>query len=113
MHELGIMYHVVKQVLKVVEDNQLEEVEAIVLQVGELGTVVPHYLESCFPVAVDGTILEKTKLEIEILPANGICKECSTVFSLTEREGVCPKCCSKDSEVLSGREFLLKEIRAY
>ena len=60
MHELGIMYHIVEQVTSVVEQNQLTEVEAIVLQVGELSSVVPRYLHACFPAAVDGTVLENT-----------------------------------------------------
>lgn len=67
MHELGIMYHITKQVLKVVADNQLSTVEAIVLQVGENASVVPRYLEACYPAAVDGTMLEKTVLEIELI----------------------------------------------
>ncbi|MGF7012048.1 hydrogenase nickel incorporation protein HypA/HybF [Lachnospiraceae bacterium PF1-22] len=112
MHELGIMYHIVKQVLRVVEDNQLEEVEAIVLQVGELSSVIPRYLKACYPAAVDGTLLEATKLEIEELPANGICQACGKVYALTEHGGKCPVCQATEHEVLSGREFFLKEIRA-
>lgn len=113
MHELGIMYHIVEQVLKVVEVNQLLEVEAIVLQVGELSSVVPRYLHACFPAAVDGTLLENTKLEIEILTANGICGGCKKVYPLTEHSRVCPDCKSKEFEMIGGRDFFLKEIRAY
>lgn len=112
MHELGIMYHVVNQVLRVVETNQLSEVEAIVLQVGELSSVVPRYLHACFPPAVDGTVLENTKLEIEILTANGICKACKKVYPLLEHSKVCPECQSDEFEMISGTEFYLKEIRA-
>lgn len=112
MHELSIMYHVVEQVLKVVETNQLTEIEAIVLQVGELSSVVPRYLHACFPPAVDGTVLENTKLEIEILKANGICKACKKVYPILEHSKVCPKCQSKEYEMISGAEFYLKEIRA-
>ena len=65
MHELGIVYNIVEQVLKVAGDNSLTEVEAIVLQVGETSPVIPEYLQKCFPAAVDGTMLEKTLLEIE------------------------------------------------
>lgn len=111
MHELGIMYHVVTQVLKVVESNKLQEVEAIVLQVGELSSVVPRYLHACFPAAVDGTILENTKLEVEILPANGICSSCKKVYPFVENKKVCPDC-KAELEMISGREFYLKEIRA-
>ena len=65
MHELGILYHIVEKVQKVVEDNQLVEVEAIVLQVGEQSGVIPKYLHNCFPAAVDGTMMENTVLEVE------------------------------------------------
>jgi hydrogenase nickel incorporation protein HypA/HybF len=95
-----------------VETNQLSEVEAIVLQVGELSSVVPRYLHACFPAAADGTVLENSKLEIEILPANGICQGCGKVYSLREHERVCPACRSEEFERISGGEFYLKEIRA-
>ena len=113
MHELGIMYHVVEQVLKVVETNQLSKVDAIVLQVGELSSVVPRYLHACFPAAVDGTLLENTKLEVEILQANGICGECNNIYPLIEHSKICPNCKSGEFERISGGEFYLKEIRAY
>lgn len=112
MHELGIMYHIVEQVLRVVEVNQLTEVEAIVLQVGEMSSVVPRYLHACFPAAVDGTILKNTKLEIEILTANGICGGCGKVYPLQQHARVCPECQSEEFEQISGSEFYLKEIRA-
>lgn len=112
MHELGIMYHIVEQVLKVVEENQLSEVDTIVLQVGEVSSVVPRYLHACFPAAVDGTLLEDTKLEVEILTANGICQSCGKVYSLIEYSRICPYCQSEEFEQISGSEFYLKEIRA-
>ena len=39
MHELGIMYHIVKQVMDVVEKNGVTEVEALVLQVGAMSEI--------------------------------------------------------------------------
>lgn len=113
MHELGIMYHVVEQVSRVVVENNLSTVEALVLQVGENASVVPRYLEACFPAAVDGTALEKTKLEIEMLPANAICNSCGKVYGLTGHEHACPFCESMDFDVISGKEFLIKEIRGF
>ena len=67
MHELGIMYNIVERVMKVVEAQKLVEVEAIVLQVGEESGVVPSYLHACYPAAVDGTPLEKTLLEVDVV----------------------------------------------
>jgi len=112
MHELGIMYHIVKQVLKIAEENGLTEVEAIVLQVGEVSSVIPKYLYACFPAAADGTLLENTKLEVEVLTANGICKSCGKVYALKEHSRKCPYCGGTEYEMISGSEFYLKEIRA-
>lgn len=111
MHELGIMYHIVKQVVGIARENEVEEVEAIVLQVGEQASVIPKYLQACFPAAVDGTMLANTKLEIEILPANGLCTSCKKVFHVPGENRTCPVCGSKEYELLSGSEFFLKEIR--
>ena len=66
MHELGILYKVVERVLEAVNDHALTEVEAIVLAIGEGSGIVPSYLHACFPAAIDGTMLENTKLEIEV-----------------------------------------------
>lgn len=71
LHELGIMYHVVEKVQQVMADNMLSEVEAIVLQVGELSAVIPKYLRDCYPAAVDGTPLAQTSLEIEVIGGSG------------------------------------------
>ena len=67
MHELGIMYHIVERVLGVVNANGFTEVESIVLTVGDQSQVVPQYLHACYPAAVDGTILEKTSLKVEVV----------------------------------------------
>lgn len=112
MHELSIMYHVVAQVQRVMQEHNVNEVEAIVLQVGELASVVPKYLHACYPAAVDGTNLQETALEIELLPANGICSACARVYPLTEHEHTCPFCGETHAQLISGQEFLIKEIRA-
>lgn len=112
MHELSIVVEILKTVEETVRENKLTEVEAIVLQVGELSTVVPRYLEECFPAAADGTMFETTELRIEVLPANAICGDCNKVYPVVPNKGCCPFCRSERKEILSGREFYLKEIVA-
>ena len=113
MHELGVVIEVVKTVEKVVIENNLTTIDTLVLQIGELSSMIPKYIESCYPAAVDGTILENTKLEIEIIPGNALFKECNKVFNLIENKSVCPHCHNKSWELLSGKEFMIKEIIAY
>lgn len=113
MHELGIMYNIVEQVVEVVRDNNLTSVEVLVLQVGENSAVIPRYLHACYPAAIDGTVLQDTKLEIEILSSNAICKNCGKVYGFPENRKACPYCQGTDFEVISGNEFYIKEIRGY
>lgn len=110
MHELGILKEVIRQVEEVAKANGNPKVQTIVLQVGEVASVIPRFLEDCFPAARYKTSLEDTSLEIEVLPATGRCRECTNVFFLMEHQGVCPECQVKDFEMLSGREFIVKEI---
>ncbi len=112
MHELGIMFNVVRSVESFARENDVTQIDLLVLQVGELSPVVPHYIEACYPAAVDGTLLQDTELKIEILPGNALCKGCQKVYRFIEHRGVCPHCGSKEHEILSGKEFLIKEIVA-
>lgn len=113
MHELGVVINVIENVQEFAKKNGVTKIDTIVLQVGELSSMIPKFIKACYPVAVDGTSLEDTKLEIEILPGNARCKTCSEVFNLIENNGTCPKCQRKEFEILSGKEFMIKEIIAY
>lgn len=111
MHELGVLLEVVEQVSKVAAENEVTRIGKLVLQVGELSSIIPKYMQKIYPAAVDGTILEGSELEIEIIPGNGMCKQCSSVYNLLEERGICPQCGSKEFEMLSGKEFFIKEIQ--
>jgi hydrogenase nickel incorporation protein HypA/HybF len=110
LHELGVVIEVVKTIERIAAENQLESIDTLVLQIGQLSAMIPKYIEAVYPAAVDGTILQDTKLKIEVIPANGRCKACATVFGLIENNGICPKCGSGQFELLCGKEFLIKEI---
>jgi len=112
LHELGVVIEVIKTVEDFVKQNNLTKIDKLVLQIGELSSMIPRYIEACYPAAVDGTLLQDTKLEIEILPGNGICKKCNKVFNIIEHNSKCPDCKSGDWELLSGKEFMIKEIIA-
>jgi hydrogenase nickel incorporation protein HypA/HybF len=112
MHELGIMFNIVRSVESFARLNGVTKVEMLVLQVGELSPVVPQYIEACYPAAVDGTLLQETKLKIEIIPGNAMCRQCNKVFNLLQNHQICPECGGADWEALSGKEFMIKEIVA-
>lgn len=112
MHELGVVIEVIKTVENFAAQNSLTKVETVVLQIGELSSMIPKYIEACYPAAVDGTMLQNTKLKIEVLPGNGMCRKCRKVYNLIKNSSKCPDCKSEDWELLSGKEFMIKEIIA-
>ena len=92
--------------------STISSIDTLVLQIGELSTIIPKYIEDVYPAAVDGTMLQDTKLKLEILPGDGLCKDCKTVFNLIKNNRICPNCGNKNWELLSGKEFFIKEIIA-
>jgi hydrogenase nickel incorporation protein HypA/HybF len=112
MHELGIVIEIIKTVESFAKQNNVTKIDTLVLQIGELSSIIPRYVEACYPAAVDGTMLQETKLTIEILPGNALCTKCNKVFNLLENKSKCPICGGRSWEILSGREFMIKEIIA-
>lgn len=112
MHELGVVFEVVKTVKNFATSNNLAKVDTIVLQIGELSSMIPKYIKECYPAAVDGTEFEETKLKIEVIPAKALCRDCNHVFNIIKCHSECPKCECKDWGMLSGKEFMIKEVIA-
>jgi hydrogenase nickel incorporation protein HypA/HybF len=113
MHELGIVYEVIKVVDRFVQENQLTKVDKIVLEIGQLSQAIPRFIEQCYPAAVSETDYEDTKLEIIILPANAQCKSCNEVYNIIDHRKICPQCHGDEYELISGQEFNIKEVVAF
>ena len=47
MHELGIVFHVIKSVEEIAQENELTKVSAVTLSIGEVSSIVPSYLTDC------------------------------------------------------------------
>ena len=45
MHELGIAFHIIKEIDALAEEKSLSSVKGVTLEVGEVSGVVPRYLE--------------------------------------------------------------------
>ena len=114
MHELGIVFHVIKSVERAAEDNNLEKVSAVVLELGEVSGVVPDYLTDCWKWAAARTELVKdSELRIETLPAVTHCDGCGRDYPTVAHGRTCPCCGSGNTWLLTGNEMNIKEIEAY
>ncbi len=111
MHELGIVMHVIKSVEEVARQNELSQVSAVTLEIGEVSGVVHNYLTDCWAWAVKKTdVLKDAELRIEALPAVTHCDSCGENYPTVENGKICPHCGSDKTWLLTGNEMNIKEI---
>lgn len=111
MHEVGILTQIIKSVEKVAAENNINKIAAISLEIGELSGVLPVFMEKYYPIAIEGKpIFEGSELRIEVIPGEGLCNECNSIYNIMHNEGRCPRCKSLNKTVLGGQDFILKNV---
>jgi len=110
MHEMGVVSKIVKIAERHAKQNKARKVKKLVLQIGQLSSVIPDAVRLCWPICIEDTLLAGSALEIEVMPANGVCKQCGDIYNLVEHEFKCPKCQGEKWEMRTGRELFIKEI---
>lgn len=113
MHELGIVFHVIKQIEELAAENQLKEVASVTLQLGEVTGAIHEDLEDCWNWAVKRMdIMKECELEIEPVPAVTFCEDCKQTYPTVRYGRTCPHCGSGNTYLVQGREMVIKEITA-
>ena len=114
MHELGIVFHIIKSVEQVAADNELEKVNAVVLELGEVSGVIPDYLTDCWKwAAAKSELVSGSELNIETRPAVTHCDGSGRDYPTVAHGRTCPHCQSGSTWLLTGNEVNIKEIEAY
>lgn len=111
MHELGIIFYIIKDVKKVAQENGVNHVSKVVMNIGEVSTVVPYLLTDCWDWAVKKEEM-LTDCKLEILPVKGVsfCDSCKKEFETVKYGKKCPHCNSENTWLLRGNEVEIKEI---
>ena len=111
MHELGIVFHVIRAVENIGREQGLTDVASVTLELGQVSGVVPHELESCWKWAVARTeLMPRAQLRIETVPAVTHCGGCGQDYPTVAHGRTCPHCGSEDTWLLRGSEISIKEI---
>lgn len=113
MHELGIIVHITKTLLKIAQENRLKEIASVTLEIGEVSAIVPDYMTNCWNYyRKKYPLIENAKLNIEILPAVTYCEKCRQTYSTVEYGRQCPNCGSWETWLAAGDECNIREIEA-
>ena len=111
MHELGIVYHIIRDVEDVTRANGVSRVTSVTLLLGEVSGVVPDLLADAWRWAADKKPLTQgAELKIETVPAVTHCEACGGDYATVEHGKTCPDCGSGETYLVQGREVMIKEI---
>ena len=111
MHELGIVFYIIRDVKQAAEEHRVDHVGAVVMNIGEVSTVVPEYLTDCWRWAADREeLLRGSELKINTVPALTYCKDCQQEYETVRYGRTCPHCGSPHTFLLQGNEVEIKEI---
>lgn len=114
MHELGVVFYVIKDVKKVAVENAVEKIDFVTLEIGEVSGVIHEQLTDCWNWArKKEKVTEKAELKIETLEAITYCEDCEGEYRTVDHGKICPLCGSEHTYLIRGNEFNIKEIGIY
>ncbi len=113
MHEMPVVMNVVEMVDDYARNNDVKEVRKVIMEIGEIAMVMPHYFRSFWePVIEQSEFCKNAELQIDIDPGIGRCRQCGHEFNIEQNNGICPDCGAVEKfEILSGRDVQIKEIQ--
>ena len=107
MHELSIAESVVRIASRQANGRRVTKVR---MRVGHLRQVVPSALAFSFELVAEGTPVEGAELEVEEVPAVGVCSGCALESRLDSFPLLCRMCGGFDLEILRGEELLVESL---
>ena len=111
MHELGIVFYIIRDVKAAATEHGVDRVSGVVMNIGEVSTIVPEYLQDCWRWAADKEdMLRGCELKINTIPAVTYCDGCGKEYETVRYGKKCPYCNSENTWLLRGNEVEIKEI---
>ena len=111
MHELGIVYHIIRDVENVARANGVSRISSVTLLLGEVSGVVPDLLLDAWRWAADKKpIAQGAELIVEPVEAVTHCEACGRDYATVEHGKTCPHCGSGETYLLQGQEVMIKQI---
>ncbi len=108
MHEYSIVRALVRRVQEEARARGATAVDRVGVRIGELSGVEVELLQTAYLTCRDRTICERAPLDVEVVPAEWVCRECRSAIG----HGcplVCPAC-GGSAVLRAGDEILLERI---
>lgn len=110
MHEMSLA----EGVIKICEDHAasqgFERVKTIFLEIGKLSHVEVESLRFCLEAVKRDSVAETATIQIDEIPGEGWCLNCSARVAVAALYEECPHCGSFQVQVTGGNEMRVKEL---
>ncbi len=107
MHE----YSIVQSMLSLCEKySKGKEVDKIVVKIGKMSGIEPHFLMESFNFFKENTICKDATMQMELIDITIICENCDKKSKVDSYNFFCPYCKSGNTKVLTGQEMLIDYI---
>jgi len=111
MHELSLARDIIDIVSQNVPSSEIKNVQSVVIKVGEFSGVVVDSLKFSYEAIIADTGLENSELEIIHIPFKLKCNSCGKTTSNEFGMMICEECGSGNTEILSGNELRVVEVK--
>ncbi len=115
MHELPVINSILKVVLKHAAAHNVSKVMAVHLEVGELSDLEDKWMQQYFEHLAKDSVAQGAVLKIERTPVVMECLECGRSYEINLKEDPsqdCPDCKSGKVKLISGKNYMIKNLEA-
>lgn len=111
MHEISLVRNIFRTLETEFPPEERQRIATINLKIGLLSNVEPTLLQNAFEavIATDNPEYEGITLQVELLPVEIYCEECSQRTRIENYRFVC-KCGKPNNNVVQGTELLISGV---
>ncbi len=108
MHEMSV----VMSMIDICEKHAKgKEIETIVVNIGKLSGIEPHFLESAFEIfREESKICKNAKLHLNIIDIKILCLDCQKESIVEDYNFYCPNCKGSNTKTINGKEMYIDHI---
>ncbi len=113
MHELKVTERILSVAVKHASGQNVSKIVRINLKIGRLSDLEDEWIQRYFDYLSPGTLAEGAELAIEWAPIVLCCEACEAHYEISREElggPECPECGDSGCRLISGREYLVKNI---
>lgn len=110
MHELSFVVRIIDIAEKEARKAGSKSISKIELDIGKLSTIEPLAFDMAWKCGIKYSMLEDAECVINYITGTAICMDCENKFELSEYGTPCPNCGCYHSQIIEGKDLLVKSI---